>query len=38
MKYRKRLPRKKSKKMFKKGAMKIHPKNLVRVMRGGYRL
>lgn len=34
-----RLPRKKSKKIFTKGAERVHPKNNVtRIMRGGIRL
>lgn len=36
---RKKISKKKSKKMFTKGAMKVHPKNLApRPQRGGLRL
>lgn len=33
-----RLPRRKSKKIFTRGAQRVHPKNATRVMRGGIRL
>lgn len=35
---RKRIPLKKSKKKFTATAKKVHPKNMVRPMRGGIRL
>jgi hypothetical protein len=36
--YRKRMPRKKSKKVFAKTAMKVNKRNHVKPMRGGYRI
>lgn len=33
-----RIPKGRSKKIFRKGAMRVHPKNAPRIMRGGIRL
>lgn len=38
MKYRKRLSRKGSKRLFRKTAVKTHKANIIRPMRGGERL
>ena len=37
-KHRKPLPMKKSKRLFTKTAKKVHPKNVIRPMRGGFRM
>lgn len=35
---RKKLSMRRSKRMFRRGASRVHKKNRVRVMRGGYRI
>jgi hypothetical protein len=38
MAYRKKMKLKRSKKLFKKTAQRVHKKNNIRPMRGGYRI